>query len=123
MREDSRALGAEGERRAALHLEQRGYRIVGRNVRVGGGEIDLVATRPGLVVFVEVKTRRSHGFGTPEEAVTERKQARLLRAAAAWLHEHRGGLRLARFDVISCEPGPDGGWRLRHLEGAFDADL
>ena len=115
------ALGAEGEARAAEHLRRRGYRIVARNVRADGVEIDLIARRGSLIVFVEVKTRRSQSLGPPEQAVDARKRARLVRGAAAWLHAHRGWARCVRFDVIVCEPDPKAGWRLRHLEGAFDA--
>jgi len=116
-------LGAEGERRAAAHLIRRGYRIVARNVRAGGIEMDLIARRGSLVVFVEVKTRRSHAFGRPEDAVDSRKRARLIRGAAAWLHENRRGIRRTRFDVIACECRADErDWQLRHLKGAFDAN-
>ena len=118
-----RALGAEGESLAAGHLRRLGYRIAARNVRAGGVEIDLVAVRGRLVVFVEVKTRSSRAFGAPEGAVDARKRARLVRGAAAWLSEHRGLARRVRFDVIVCEPGPSRQrWHLRHLEGAFDAN-
>jgi putative endonuclease len=117
------ALGAEGERRAADHLRQRGYRIVARNVRAGGVEMDLIARRGPLLVFVEVKTRRSHSLGLPEDAVDARKRARLIRGAAAWLHEGRRGSYRVRFDVIVCECNGGGqSWRLRHLKGAFDAN-
>jgi putative endonuclease len=122
MPEERRRLGAEGEARAAAHLARAGYRIVDRNVRAGGVEIDLVAERAGLVVFVEVKTRRSRARGAPEEAVDARKRARLARGAAAWLRERRLRFRRARFDVITCEPEPGGAWRLRHWEGAFEAE-
>lgn len=116
-----RALGAEGEARAAAWLAARGWRIVARNVRAGGVEIDLVAARGRTIAFVEVKTRRGSGAGVPEEAVDARKRARLVRGAAAWLAEHgRPGWR-ARFDVIAVERDGAGGWALRHLEGAFDA--
>ncbi len=71
------ALGAEGEARAAAHLRRRGYRIVARNVHAGGVEIDLIARRGSLFVFVEVKTRRSRSLGPPEQAVDARKRARL----------------------------------------------
>lgn len=114
-------LGAEGERRAAEHLERAGYRIVGRNVRAGGVEIDLVAARGRLRVFVEVKTRTGRRQGLPEEAVDARKRERLVRGALAWLHENAGpGVRV-RFDVIAVERAPGGALVLRHLEGAFDA--
>jgi putative endonuclease len=115
------ALGAEGEARAAAHLRRRGYRIVARNVHAGGVEIDLIARRGSLFVFVEVKTRRSRSLGPPEQAVDAHKRARLVRGAAAWLHAHPGVARRARFDVIVCEPDPKANWRLRHLKGAFDA--
>ncbi len=116
-------LGAEGERRAADHLAARGYRIVGRNVRAGGVEMDLIARRGHLVVFVEVKTRRAGGPGSGEDAVDARKRLRLVRGASAWMHEQPRGIRRARFDVIVCECSrEERDWRLRHLEGAFDAN-
>jgi putative endonuclease len=83
-------------------------------------ELDLVVERAGVVVFVEVKTRRSRRLGPPQAAVDARKQLRLLRGGAAWLREHRPRARRARFDVIACEPRPDGGWRLTHIEAAFE---
>jgi putative endonuclease len=122
MRPTRRALGAEGEARAAQHLERRGYRILDRNVRAGGVEIDLVAARAALVVFVEVKTRRSRSCGAPETAVDARKQARLVRGASAWLRGTRRRYRRVRFDVITCELRGPREWRLTHWEGAFDAN-
>jgi len=120
------ALGAAGEARAARHLARQGYRIVARNVRAGGVEIDLVARRGRLLVFVEVKTRRCARFGPPELAVDPHKQARLIRGALAWLSEHGRGITRTRFDVVACEVGADPSgaetWRIRHLPGAFDAD-
>jgi putative endonuclease len=122
-RSDRRALGAEGEARAAAWLESRGWRIRDRNARAGGVEIDLVAERGAVLAFVEVKTRRSRALGPPELAVDARKQARLVRGAGAWLSAHPapGRMRRVRFDVIVCETDAAFGWRLRHLEGAFDA--
>ena len=118
------ALGAEGEARAAAFLEGRGYRIVARNVRAGGVEMDVVARRGSLILFVEVKTRRTRSLGPPEAAVDLRKQARLIRGATAWLRAHPGAARRVRFDVIACEPGrrADDPWHLRHIQGAFDAN-
>jgi len=121
MPDDRRALGAEGEARAANFLARRGYRIEARNVRAGGVEIDLVATRGRLIAFVEVKTRRSGAFGPPELAVDAAKQRRLVRAAAAWLSEHRGRARQVRFDVVTCRPHASGDWRIEYWPGAFDA--
>ena len=122
MSDSRRDLGREGERRAAALLIRGGFRILARNARAGGVELDLVARRGGLVVVVEVKARRSSTHGTPEEAVDPRKQARLVRGAAAWLRESQArGIRRVRFDVITCLKAGDGGWQLRHWEGAFDA--
>jgi putative endonuclease len=80
-----------------------------------------VAARGRWLAFVEVKTRRSHDFGAPEEAVDARKRARLLRGASAWLRNKRRRGRQVRFDVIVCELDASGDWQLRHLEDAFDA--
>ena len=118
---ESRALGIRGEDRAAAYLRARGYRIVERNARADGVEIDLVARRGRTVVFVEVKTRRSRACGAGELAVDGRKQARLVRGAAAWLHAHPGVARRVRFDVVVCEADTPEGWRVRHWEGAFEA--
>jgi putative endonuclease len=118
-----RKLGAEGEARAASFLARRGYRIIERNVRADGVEVDLIARRGGVVIFVEVKTRRSRRHGAPELAVDQAKQRRLIRAATAWLHSSPTRFRRARFDVIACSP-PDAhhaGWRIDHLPGAFEA--
>lgn len=113
-------LGRQGEEQAAAHLERAGYRVLARNARAGGVEIDLVVRRGALLAFVEVKTRRSRDHGGPEEAVDARKRARLLRGAAAWLRESGLRARRVRFDVVACERGGEG-WRVRHWPGAFDA--
>jgi putative endonuclease len=113
-------LGAAGEACAVEYLCRQGFRILARNQRSGGVEIDVIAARGRLVVFVEVKTRRSRRLGPPEDAVDARKQARLAAGAAAWLREHPGLAARVRFDVIACE-GDGAGFRLRHLQGAFDA--
>jgi putative endonuclease len=118
---DRRSLGLAGEQLAVEHLARAGYRIVARNVRADGVELDVVAERGRLVVFVEVKTRRGRGFGAPEEAVDPAKCARLVRGAYAWLRTHRPASARARFDVIAVEPDADGRLRVRHLPGAFDA--
>jgi len=116
-----RALGADGEGRAAAFLVARGWRILDRNVRAGGVELDLVVARGGVVAFVEVKTRRSRAAGAPEEAVDFRKRERLVRGALAWLDAQRWRGRRVRFDVVACEWHPSGAWSLRHIEGAFEA--
>ena len=74
-------LGARGEDIAAAFLQAHGYTIQRRNYRCRYGEIDLVCTHDAVLVFCEVKLRRSNSFGMPEEAITPRKLARLALAA------------------------------------------
>ncbi len=119
--DDRRALGAEGELRAAEYLARRGWRILERNARVEGVEIDMVARRGGLVAFVEVKTRRVRRFGGPELAVDRRKRARLARGAAGWLRARDARARRVRFDVVAVEVDGERRWRIRHWENAFQA--
>ena len=113
-------LGREGEARAAELLAGAGYAILARNVRAGGVELDLVAARGTLAIFVEVKTRRARGCGAPAEAVDARKRARLVRGAAAWLAAQPRRYGRVRFDVVTCELR-GGRWRLEHWPAAFDA--
>jgi putative endonuclease len=116
-----RALGIAGESAACAHLERRGYRILARNARADRVEIDIVAERAGVVVFVEVKTRRTSMFGGAAESVDARKQARLARGAAAWLRANGRRARRIRFDVVTCESAPHGALSVTHWEGAFEA--
>jgi len=115
------ALGAFGETKAARYLKKRGYRILARNERNGGVEIDIVASRRDTLVFVEVKTRRSRSMGAPALAVDYRKRAQIVRGALAWLRKRGSHGHGIRFDVIGCEPDTTGGWKITHIEGAFDA--
>lgn len=97
---DARTLGRLGERRAAWFYRLRGCAIVGRNVRLCGGEIDLIARDGTTLIFVEVKTRQSRAAGEGFDAVGAAKQRQIVRLAEAWLarHPHDGGV---RFDVLS----------------------
>jgi len=97
------ALGRRGERAAEKHLRRIGYRIVARNFRAAGAEIDLVAIDGDTLVFVEVKTRRSRAAGAPEEAVDERKQKRMRRAAEVFARRYRADEIEMRFDIIAVD--------------------
>src|SRR5437763_9433726 len=114
-----RDLGSRGEAAVAEWYEQQGYRVVDRNWRCRDGELDLVLERSRVVVFCEVKTRRSDRFGAPVEAITHRKRQRLRVLAAKWLDERKAVVRELRFDVASVMPGPDGRFVIEVLEGAF----
>src|SRR3954447_12159437 len=79
------ARGRRAERRVAWHYRLRGYRILGRNVRAGGVELDLIVRRGRRLVFVEVKQKSGTAYGDPIEAVGEWKQERLRRGIESWL--------------------------------------
>jgi putative endonuclease len=96
------ALGRRGEDMAHRYLQKAGYAVVARNYRAGAdSEIDLVARKGDLVVFVEVKSRRSAEFGAPERAMNTEKHRNIVRGARAYAT--RGGIDWSqvRFDVIS----------------------
>lgn len=82
-----KSLGKFGEDLAVQHLEAKGYTILDRNWHVQEGEIDIVAEADGEIVFVEVKARTSDLFGRPEEAITQNKRKRIVRASLAYLQE------------------------------------
>ena len=113
------ALGKEGERVAERFLKGKGYKLVERNYRCAGGEIDLIALDKRVIVFVEVKTRTGHGFGTPFEAVEFRKQQKMIHAAQYFLAQRKLQQRDARFDVVGISwPGREP--VVEHIENAFE---
>jgi putative endonuclease len=108
-------LGAQGEEAAARWYERAGYEVLARNWRCADGELDLVVSTAGLVVFCEVKTRSTERFGLPSEAVTWRKQARLRRLAGRWLASWHGQRPARiRFDVAAVV-----GTQVEVIEDAF----
>lgn len=111
------AVGAYGERVAARHLVEQGLQIIECNWRCDQGEIDIVALDGRCLVVCEVKTRRSLAFGTPVEAVTVRKAARLRRLAARWLACHDLRVEDVRIDVVGVLRPRAGAARIEHLVG------
>jgi len=109
-------LGRIGERRAAWFYRLRGYSIVGRNVRLPAGEIDLVARRGTTIVIVEVKTRQSALGGEGHEAVDRRKRERMIRLGDQYAARHPDAC--LRYDIVSIRWT---GWRLvvTHFPDAF----
>jgi putative endonuclease len=110
--------GDAGEQAAAAHLRAAGYGILALKYRVKPGEVDIVAARGDMLVFVEVKTRRSGGYGTPAEAVTARKQGKIIAAAQCYLKHHGLYDRPMRFDVIEVLLA-GGRAKINHIENAF----
>ncbi|HTX91123.1 MAG TPA: YraN family protein [Anaerolineales bacterium] len=113
------ALGRWGEQAAADYLQAHGYAILERNLHTTHGELDLVACKDGLLVFVEVKARSSHSFAYPEDSVTLRKQAHLLSAAQDYLERHPEAGETWQFDVIAVEGRPGAQPVIEHFENVF----
>jgi putative endonuclease len=112
-------LGKEGERIAEQYLKRKGYKLVERNYRCLAGEVDLIVLDRRVIVFVEVKTRTGHGFGTPLEAVQPRKQRKMMQAAQFFLSQKKLHQRDARFDVVGISwPGREP--VIEHVENAFE---
>ena len=113
------AMGAYGESSAARHLtEEQGMTLLDRNWRCATGEIDLVLRDGDTLVVCEVKTRRGADFGSPLEAVTPEKFARLRRLASSWLEHH--GLRVPAvpLDLVGGDLSRPAGEPIVHLRGA-----
>lgn len=113
-------LGRWGEDAAAQYLLTNGYTILARNVHSAHGELDIVASKGGLLVFVEVKARSSHVFAYPEDSVTRRKQAYLLSNAEAYLQVHPESGDSWQLDVISVEGKPGGKAQIEHFENVIE---
>jgi putative endonuclease len=112
-----KAVGEYGERLAAQAIEQAGLRVLDRNWRCAIGEIDIVAGWRDLLVVCEVKTRRGDRFGSPIEAITTAKAARLYRLGAAWAVEHDYSYGRMRVDVVSVLLSGRGRRRVEHIAG------
>jgi putative endonuclease len=120
MNDERQAFGRAGESEAERYLRSKGYRIVERNVRSPSGELDLVAEAGDVLVFVEVKARRSSAHGGAAYAVDGRKRARLIRLASQYLACHRVRTRSCRFDVVLYTGGMDQPAVIQHIENAFE---
>lgn len=111
-------LGRKGETIAKEYLENQGYEILDENWTYAKAEIDLIAYKDRVIVFIEVKTRSGNGFGEPEDFVDDRKQKLLVKAADEYIYvvDHQGEV---RFDIVSILfNGPDN-YTLKHIEDAF----
>ena len=114
-------LGAAGEELARRHLEQNGYEFIAANWRRRHGELDLIMRDGNVLVFVEVKTRRSERFGTAEESVSPAQVPRLLRAAETFVADQPTLAHLIwRVDLVAVTLSPSGAvTRLTHIVDAI----
>lgn len=113
--------GLWGEREAEYHLKAKGYKILGRRMRIGRrDEIDLVARSGDALVFIEIKTRADESFGRPFTAVDRRKRFHLARAAVRYLKRLKTQPASFRFDVVEVIGNQAGSKPvIRHIENAF----
>lgn len=119
MTEARLSLGRWGEEVATRFLKKGGYAIVARNLRTPVGEIDIIARHGKVLAFVEVKTRRTLAFGTPQEAVGPTKQRQIIRTAEWYLASGKGRGLQPRFDVIAVRPLAGGEASIEHIPNAF----
>ncbi|MCX7915939.1 MAG: YraN family protein [Verrucomicrobiae bacterium] len=115
-------LGQRGERWAARHLRQKGYKVLVRRFRSKAGEIDLVCRDGNWLVFVEVKTRGDETFGAPSEAVDKQKQRHICRVALDYLRLLGYPEVLFRFDVVEVifPKGARRPYQVRLIQNAFE---
>ncbi len=106
--------GALGEKIAAEFLQKNGYYILTKNYRCPEGEIDIIAERQETLVFIEVRTKRSWRFGSPEESITQIKKERLKTLAERYGQEHEGLPSNWRIDLVAVEIGQ--GDRVKRIE-------
>jgi putative endonuclease len=97
--------GNLGEKLAREFLEQRGYAIIETNYRSASGEIDIIAKQKDYLVFIEVRTKRGPGFGSPEESVTPLKKKHLVASAAHYYQTHENLPPSYRIDFVAIELG------------------
>lgn len=117
-------LGSWGESKAAEYLRDQGYQILERNFRVWEGEIDLIVELDGAIHFVEVKTRSSERFGSPEESMHARKRARLLKAGYSYLEQESDENVPFQFDLVAIVCSTDQRLiRLTHYEDVIGMDM
>lgn len=109
--------GQQGEAEAVRYLQDKGYEIRTRNYRHQHAEIDLVAQKGKLLVFVEVKTRTNVSYGNPEEFVNYTKAKLVMRAAEQYIFAHNWQHDV-RFDIVAVTLAGNE-LRIRHIEDAF----
>ena len=103
-----RETGILGEKLARNFLEKQGYQIWETNYRCGEGEIDIIARHGDYLVFIEVRTKRSREFGSPEESITRTKAKRLLATASHYQQTHHNLPSSQRIDFVAVELKPKG---------------
>lgn len=101
--EHTRKRGRKGEAIAIKALEKNGYSIVETNFWTREGEIDIIAKQDSYLCFIEVKARSSRSFGSPEEAITQKKQQTIAKVATLYIEKNQIGPQDMRFDIVTVD--------------------
>ncbi len=120
MTSPSQVFGRSAEDLTEQMLRKKGYRILERNLRIAGGELDLIADDQGTLVFIEVKARRGNQFGGAPYAITTRKKQQIIKLALCYLSQHGLTNKQCRFDVILVVGTNGHTPQLTHIEQAFE---
>ena len=123
MKSDDQRFGESAESLAEQMLRKKGYRVLGRNIRLPGGELDLIVRQGEMLVFVEVKARRTETFGGAPYAIHRRKEERMIKLAAQYLAQNTSETTQpgpCRFDIVLCQQRSNGPIDIHHIENAFE---
>jgi len=114
-------VGDKGEKLAEDFLKRKGFNIIQRNYRCKLGEIDIIAEQDDVIVFVEVRTKRTESFGIPQSSITSGKISRITKTALSYIQEKELFDRSCRFDVIAITfPQKSKEPNIEHIENAFE---
>ena len=123
MKPDNHQFGESVEVLAEQMLRKKGYQILERNLRLPGGELDLILRDGEMLVFVEVKARRTDQYGGAPYSIHRRKEQRIIKLAAQYMAQHTPKTshpEPCRFDVILCQQNSYGPIDIQHIENAFE---
>ena len=114
---DSKELGKQGENIASAFLREKGYKILSRNFKMGKNEIDIIAEKENIIIFIEVKTRSENYLEHPHTAVMASKQKAIIMVADQYLRKYNVD-KDSRFDIITIIKNNDE-FEIAHIENAF----
>lgn len=113
---DKKTIGKLGEEKAAVYLSSKGYEILERNYGRYSGEIDIVALKDDILIFIEVKTRNSLNYGYAFEAVDHKKQEKIRNTSLLYLVDRGLEDYQLRYDLLEIYPSKG---KINHIKNAF----
>ena len=115
----NKGLGAWGEQIAVDYLHNHNVKIIDRNIRTNYGEIDIIGQKDGVLIFFEVKTRRTENFGNPEDAVNYIKKEHMKNSALEFIQSNQDMEMDWRIDVIAIQVGKKNKLQIRWFKNAI----